>query len=97
MTAPREGRSRERTGLAWDRSALGAAVLGILLIRFGIENDDATEYAAAGAALLMSLLIELVAWQRARNQRPARPPELRAITALAVLTCVLTTAGIIVR
>jgi hypothetical protein len=46
--------SRERTAISWGRTALGAAGLGVLLLRLGITRGSPVEIASAAVALLMS-------------------------------------------
>jgi Domain of unknown function (DUF202) len=52
MTQPSQ--SRERTAISWGRTALGAAGLGVLLLRMGITRDSPVEIVSAALALLTS-------------------------------------------
>jgi uncharacterized membrane protein YidH (DUF202 family) len=44
------GLQRERTALAWQRTALAAAVLAVLLVRSGVVDDAPLEIAAGVCA-----------------------------------------------
>jgi uncharacterized membrane protein YidH (DUF202 family) len=52
MTRP--GQARERTAISWGRTALGAAGLGVLLLRLGIHRESPSEIASGVLALLTS-------------------------------------------
>jgi amino acid permease len=46
--------SRERTAISWGRTALGAAALGVLLLRVGITRNSPLEFASGVLAVLTS-------------------------------------------
>jgi uncharacterized membrane protein YidH (DUF202 family) len=52
MTKP--GLAEERTAIAWGRTALGAAGLGVIVLRLGIERGSVTEMISGIVALLLS-------------------------------------------
>lgn len=52
MTHPSQ--AHERTAIAWGRTALGAAGLGVLLLRLGITRAAPVEIASGAVALLTS-------------------------------------------
>jgi uncharacterized membrane protein YidH (DUF202 family) len=52
MTHPTQ--ARERTAIAWGRTALGAAGLGVLLLRLGITRASPVEIASGVLAVLTS-------------------------------------------
>jgi uncharacterized membrane protein YidH (DUF202 family) len=53
MTKP-PGESEERTAIAWGRTALAAAGLGVLLLRLAVELNSVWEYVGAALALIAS-------------------------------------------
>jgi uncharacterized membrane protein YidH (DUF202 family) len=55
MTRP--GLARERTALAWTRTALATCALAALLIKLAIDHDRPLEAVAGGVALLQALAI----------------------------------------
>ena len=85
------GASAERTRLAWRRTGLSAAVVGLLSIRpaFAPGAEPREWLAAAGAMAGWSLLVAL-ALHRARGLKLAVPePAPRPIRAYALVTAAL--------
>jgi uncharacterized membrane protein YidH (DUF202 family) len=86
MTFP--GQSRERTAIAWGRTALGTAGLGVLLLRLGVEHSSALEVCSAVVALVAAAGFAWrgrVSYQRASN----------SLVVLRVLTAAIVTAGVL--
>lgn len=81
------GLAADRTTLAWTRTTLGAAALGILLLHAGTVHDSPLTMAAAAAALVDAVVIGLAG----RHRAAARPPD-EAIgrTAVPMLVAVVT-------
>ena len=82
------GASAERTRLAWRRTGLSAAAVGLLAARpaFSPDAGVARWLAAAGAmagwAALIALAYRRARWLRRRPPRPGRP----TIVAYALIT-----------
>ncbi|TYL46060.1 DUF202 domain-containing protein [Nocardioides sp. BGMRC 2183] len=54
LTGTDPGLQIERTALAWRRTALSTAALGLLLVRLGFSHDQPLEVAAGAGALLIA-------------------------------------------
>ncbi|NIH82126.1 DUF202 domain-containing protein [Amycolatopsis viridis] len=71
------GLQPERTELAWQRTALAAAVAAVLLLRSGLTRDAPLDFAAAGCAVVVVVL-----WFVA-VRRPPRTGSSRRVLAAA--------------
>jgi uncharacterized membrane protein YidH (DUF202 family) len=81
------GQSEERTAIAWGRTALAAAGLGVLLLRLGLDRDSPAEFVGAVLALLAGAGL---AWRgRASYVSPVA-----SIVALRLLTAILAACGL---
>lgn len=90
MTRP--GLARERTTVAWGRTALGAAGLGGALLRLGALNGSAAELAGGALALLSAVLLAL-AGRAVYRDRPGRARILEVrLVALGIATAGMLTA-----
>lgn len=93
---PRDpGLQPERTALAWHRTALGAAVLTVLLVRHGAVAGAALELAAGGFALLTALFAVLTARTVRSGVAPRR--QLLLVTGTIVAAGSLTTVQLLLR
>jgi len=93
MTDP--GASRERTRLAWRRTGLSAAAVGLLAVRPAL-HPDAGPAAIVLAALTMAgwSAMVAVAYRRARGlNRPDPAPVRRAVLGYAALTVGIAVIG----
>jgi uncharacterized membrane protein YidH (DUF202 family) len=87
MTKP--GLAEERTAIAWGRTALGAAGLGVVVLRLGIERGSVTEMIAGIVALFLSA--GLAARGRIAYRDPGRTP----VLAHRLVTIALVTVGVL--
>jgi uncharacterized membrane protein YidH (DUF202 family) len=84
--APEPTLPRERTVLAWQRTALGALALGIGLLRLGVLRGSALQVAAAVAVLLAAAALAVVPLTRGRpDRRRALTPGVAAATTVCVV------------
>jgi uncharacterized membrane protein YidH (DUF202 family) len=81
------GLQPERTSLAWQRTALSAAVAAVLLARTGLTHAEPLHLAAAGCALVVAVLAEVVSLR----PRPGGAPR----GALLVCAIAATAAGLL--
>ncbi|HEY2273614.1 MAG TPA: DUF202 domain-containing protein [Jatrophihabitantaceae bacterium] len=81
------GESEERTAIAWGRTALAAAGLGVLLLRLALDRDSIAEFVGAALALLAGAGF---AW---RGRSSYRSP-VASVTALRLLTGALAGSGL---
>lgn len=70
MTPRDPGLQPERTALAWQRTALSAAVVAILLLRTGVSHGSPLELTAAACALVMVA----TAWLTGRRPKKHHTP-----------------------
>ncbi len=80
--APEAGLSRQRTMLAWQRSALSALALGLGLLRLGALAGSAPQVAAAVVVLLAAVALAVVPLSRGTPDR-WRTTTSRATAAIA--------------
>ncbi|WP_115944334.1 DUF202 domain-containing protein [Amycolatopsis thermalba] len=73
------GLQPERTALAWQRTALAAAVAAVLLLRSGLVRDAPLEIAAAGCAAAVVVL-----WFVAVRRPPTTGSTRRVLGAAAI-------------
>jgi len=83
------GLQPERTALAWQRTALAAAVAAVLLLRSGLTRGAPLEIAAAGCATVVVALWFVAARRQATSGSARR---LLAAATLAVVAAGLLTA-----
>jgi uncharacterized membrane protein YidH (DUF202 family) len=84
MTKP--GLAEERTAIAWGRTGLSAAGLGIVVLRLGIARGSVTEIIAGTVALLLG--VGLAARGRIAYRDPINDNSILAhrLVALALVT-----------
>ena len=87
--------ARERTSIAWARTALGATALGVLLIRFGLLRDSATEIAAGAAYCLVAIPLALTGRSRHHDSAHAAPLALPVATVALIAAGVLTLVAVV--
>jgi uncharacterized membrane protein YidH (DUF202 family) len=88
------GQSRERTAIAWGRTALSSAALGVLLLKLGVQRTSPADLAAASIALLMSAALAhagRTSFRRDLTEVPLLP--IRAVTAAMVAIGTLAIVG----
>lgn len=91
MSGP--GLAGPRTTLAWDRTALSAAGLGALLLKFGIDRGIVVEMVAGVAALLAAGVLAFgLPHKRLAHpgSRASSGGSLLAVAGLVLLAAVLT-------
>jgi uncharacterized membrane protein YidH (DUF202 family) len=92
------GLARERTLLAWNRSALSVAALGALLLHAGRNRGwDVVGYVSGTALLLLaagSAIYGRLLYERRRGA-PAGPYELDRRTAARVITAATLAAAVV--
>jgi Domain of unknown function (DUF202) len=89
VTASSTGSARERTELAWNRTALSAGALAALLLKVGIDHSRPLDVLAGASAVLAAATIAGLGQTRARwlgNQRVV----IAGVTLLVTLTALLT-------
>jgi len=92
---PDHGASAERTRLAWRRTVLSAAAVGLLAVRPAFApHAGASAVLVAAAAMAAWAALTALAYGRARGLagHPPRPAR-RTITAYASITIVLAVLG----
>jgi uncharacterized membrane protein YidH (DUF202 family) len=88
MTRP--GLAQERTAIAWGRTGLGAAGLGVVLLRLGIERTSPVEIAGGIVALFLSSALAV------RGRIAYRSPEKdSSLIAHRGMTLALVTIGVL--
>ncbi len=88
------GLPSERTGLAWQRSALGAGAVSLLLLYHTVHTGWSALTAAAACTALAAVVLALAGARRDRDLRratPTAPPR----TALAAVAFLVTTAAVL--
>jgi uncharacterized membrane protein YidH (DUF202 family) len=90
----RPGVSRERTGLAWQRSAFGFVTLAGVVLSVAAHRE-APGLLAVSAALA---IVAAAVWRQGRRayERPAVEPQQRAIALVAVATALAALAAAVV-
>ncbi|EHY90982.1 DUF202 domain-containing protein [Saccharomonospora azurea] len=88
------GLPAERTGLAWQRSALGAGVVSLLLLYHTAHTGWSALTAAAACTAVAAALLTVVGTKRDREFRRGTPREaprsaLLAVAVLVSLSCLL--------
>lgn len=94
-TEPPPPLARERTSIAWTRTALGAVALGILLIRFGLVRGSTAEIVGGAAYCLIAVPAALTSRRRHRDAALGPPLALPVVTVSFVLAGVLTLIGVV--
>lgn len=90
------GLQAERTRLAWQRSALGAGVVALLLLYQAVHTGWSVLAAAAAGIALASLVLAVAGAWRSRRLRTIMPPRpvsaavSGAVAGLVTATAVLT-------
>lgn len=84
------GLARERTVVAWARTALGAAIIGTALLRVSVRSGAPTQFLSAIAAMVCAA--HLAAASRATYRQSGREPR---ICALRLVTAEIVTLGVL--
>jgi hypothetical protein len=79
----------QRTSLARDRTALAAAVVGAVLIKFGVDDAVPAEIAAGVVAFAAAATLGL------RRRGRTDPRTIPVVAALVVVTALLTTIAVL--
>ncbi|TVT50437.1 DUF202 domain-containing protein [Amycolatopsis rhizosphaerae] len=95
MTPRDPGLQPERTALAWHRTALGAAVLTVLLVRHGAVVRAPLELAAGGFTFLTALFAALTSRTVRSGIAPRR--QLLLVTGTLVAAGLLITGQLVIR
>jgi uncharacterized membrane protein YidH (DUF202 family) len=82
------GLARERTRLAWRRTALGAAVVALLTARLAADAGGALDVLAIAAALGGWVAVVALAHRRGRQVSRARPAPAGRLLVLCALATV---------
>ncbi len=91
---PVRGLPSERTGLAWQRSALGAGAVSLLLLYHTAHTGWSALTAAAACTALAAVVLAFAGVRRDRDPRstaPTAPPR----TALGAVAFLVTTAAVL--
>jgi predicted PurR-regulated permease PerM len=80
---------RQRTSLARDRTALAAAVVGAVLMKFGVDDAIAIEIVAGVVAFAAAATLGVVRHHRTQPRAVAVVAALVATTALLTVVAVL--------
>ncbi|MBK1786482.1 DUF202 domain-containing protein [Prauserella cavernicola] len=97
-----DGLQPERTGLAWQRTALSTAACGLLLLHAAARSGWGTLAVPAVVASASAIVLAVVGWRRERVLRrdPEPPPPSRALilgVALLVSATALTSLATFLR
>ena len=79
----------QRTSLARDRTALAAAAVGALLIKFGVDDAIPAEIAAGLVAFAAAAILGL------RRHSRADPRMIQVVATLVAVTALLTTVAVL--
>ena len=79
----------QRTSLARDRTALAAAVVGAVLIKFGVDKATTAEIAAGVVAFAAAATLGL------RRRSRTDPRTVTIVAALVAVTALLTTVAVL--
>ncbi|MEY7971246.1 DUF202 domain-containing protein [Saccharomonospora xinjiangensis] len=93
MTEER-GLPSERTGLAWQRSALGAGAVSLLLLYHTAHTGWSELTAASACTAVAAVVLAMAGVRRDRDLRRAVPPAAPKAT-LAVVAALVTTAAVL--
>ncbi|EIE98335.1 DUF202 domain-containing protein [Saccharomonospora glauca] len=91
---PERGLPSERTGLAWQRSALGAGAVSLLLLYHTARTGWSSLTAAAACTALTTVVLTVAGVKRDRDLRRVTPPA-PPRTALAAVAFLVTAAAVL--